>query len=418
MAYVLGVSAALVVGAAPVLAGSTGGSHFQLLALVSIDPSYVRLFGGEPVLPAAGGWLVPALAQHLPNAVPVIAMLLVVWLLTETPRLLSLAGFLVRPIRTDPGVLWGCGVVAGGYGAMWALAHPGYSEHYFWTVTIGLSTVLTVTNAARLLPAPGRARTLVAPMTTVAVLGAVAAYTTTTFGPVNLDAPVQSVLEGRLRPFALMVAALAVALLVTVLFRMLRRRWALPLLTAVTTFSLAASLPVAFLQLQAARPPTMDPLPKVGVSYPYISPEQQRAALWLQRHSAANAVVATNIFCWPMGKDTPDCMMNSTWLAGLTGRRMVLGDWTYTSANMGRYDGTVQLNRLPAPWPERRRLSTQAVDQPTPQVLAQLRRNYGTRWIFADTRATKISPRLRTLATLRYTSAHIRIFRLHDTYAP
>jgi hypothetical protein len=140
--------------------------------------------------------------------------------------------------------------------------------------------------------------------------------------------------------------------------------------------------------------------------------------LWLQRHSAANAVVATNIFCWPMGKDTPDCMMNSTWLAGLTGRRMVLGDWTYTSANMGRYDGTVQLNRLPAPWPERRRLSTQAVDQPTPQVLAQLRRNYGTRWIFADTRATKISPRLRTLATLRYTSAHIRIFRLHDTYAP
>jgi hypothetical protein len=96
----------------------------------------------------------------------------------------------------------------------------------------------------------------------------------------------------------------------------------------------------------------------------------------------------------------------------------VLCDWTYTSANMGRYDGTVQLNRMPAPWPERRRLSTQAVDQPTPQVLAQLRRNYGTRWIFADTRATKISPRLRTLATLRYTSAHIRIFRLHDTYAP
>jgi len=46
MAYVVGVSAALVVGAAPLLAGSTGGSHFQLLALTSIDPSYARLLGG------------------------------------------------------------------------------------------------------------------------------------------------------------------------------------------------------------------------------------------------------------------------------------------------------------------------------------------------------------------------------------
>jgi hypothetical protein len=73
---------------------------------------------------------------------------------------------------------------------------------------------------------------------------------------------------------------------------------------------------------------------------------------------------------------------------------------------------------LPAPWPERRRLSTQAVVHPTPQDLAQLRRDYGARWIFADTRATKISPRLATLASLRYTSKHIRIYRLHDSYAP
>ena len=418
MAVVLGVAIALVVFAAPVLAGSTGGSHFQLLALVTVDPSYARLLGDQPVFPAAGGWLVPALAQQLPHAVPVIAMLLGVWVLTETPRLLSLAGVFVRPMRTDPGVLWGCGVVAGGYASMWALAHPGYSEHYFWTVTIGLSTVLTVTNAARVLPAPRRAWTLAPPLLAVAVLGVAAGYATTTFGRVNLDAPVRTVIEGRLRPFALVVPALVVAVLVTVLLRMLSRRWTLPLLTAATAFCLAAGLPVTFSQLSAAQPPRMQPLPKVGASYLYVAPEQERAALWLQRHSAQTAVVATNMFCWPMGKDTPHCQINSAWLGGLTGRRMVLGDWTYTSLSMSHYDGTAQLDSMPAPWPERRSLSTEAVERPTPQLLERLRREYGARWIFADTRATKISPRLKSLATLRYTSAHIRIYRLHDSYAP
>jgi hypothetical protein len=119
-----------------------------------------------------------------------------------------------------------------------------------------------------------------------------------------------------------------------------------------------------------------------------------------------------------MGRDTPHCRINSAWLGGLSGRRMVLGDWTYTSASMSRYNGTAQLDRMPTPWPERRRLSTQAVEHPTPQLLGRLRRDYGARWIFADTRATMVSPRLKTLAALRYTSTHVRIYRLRDSYAP
>ncbi|MBA3529922.1 MAG: hypothetical protein H0T91_11575, partial [Propionibacteriaceae bacterium] len=189
MAYVVGFSALLALGAAPILTGSTGGSHLQLLALVSIDPSYARLLDGKPVVPAAGGWLVPALAERLPDAVPIIAMLLVVWVLTETPRLLSLAGLVVQPLRSDPGVLWACGLVSGGYAAMWVLAHPGYSQHYFWTVTLAFSTVLTVSNGARLLPASRRARTLIVPLILVSVPAVVAAYLTTTGDPVDLDGP-------------------------------------------------------------------------------------------------------------------------------------------------------------------------------------------------------------------------------------
>lgn len=416
MIYVVGASAVIAIAGAPVLTGSTGGSHIQLLALLTIDPSYAQLLDGKPVVPAAGGWLVPALADGLTDAVPIIAMLLVVWLLTETPRLLGLLSIFSCPLRSDPGVVWAWGLLGGGYAGMWMLAHPGYSEHYFWTVTLSLANVLAVTSAARLLPAARQARTLSVPLVVVSIPAVIAAYVTTTFATVNVRAATADVIEGRLRPYTLMVVTLAGALMLALLLRVFVRRLSLPLFTAAVAFALAASLPVPVQAVLNARSPTMTPPPEVGVSYQYVSPEQQKAALWLQRHSAMTAVVATNSFCWPMGKDTPGCFVNSMWLSGLSGRRMVLSDWTYTSANMANYDGTKPINCMHSPWPERRILSTRAVEAPTARILGQLRRDYDARWIFADDRATKISPKLKRLATLRYRSEHIEIYQLRDSY--
>ena len=414
MAYVVGASGVIAAVAAPFLTGSTGGSHLQLLALVTSDPSYARLIGGEPVA-AAGGWLVPALAERLPHAVAVVGMLLAVWLLTEVPRLLSFAGLAARPLRTDPGLWWACGVLASGYGGMWVLAHPGYSQHYFWSVTLALGTVVALTNAVRLVPARP-ARSLLPPLLVVAVPGLIAGYLASAGPAVDLDGPMWAVIGGRLRPYALVLAGLAVAILAARLLRPVVRWSALPMLTAVTAFALAACIPAAALEVRAARPPDMQPRPKVGVMYRYVSPEQQRAALWLNRHSASTSVVATNIFCWPMGQDSDDCRINSMWLSGLSGRRMVLSDWSFSSETSAAYDGTLPPNQMPTPWPERRRLSLDAVENPTPQVLQRLRRDYGARWIFADRRASKISPRLKDLATLRYQSRNISIYRLADSY--
>jgi hypothetical protein len=345
-------------------------------------------------------------------------MLVVIWILTETPRLLlTLLGLVSRPLRRDPAVVWACGVLTSGYGAMWVLAHPGYSEHYFWTVTVGLAIVLTVTNAVRLIPASRRARTLIPPLALAAVPGVVAAYLTTTGAWVDLNQSTWSVVAGRLRPYGLMFAALALALFLTWLLRLVVPRAAVPTLAAATAFCLAAAVPVPFLQVRAARPPRKDPLPVVGVSYQYVSPEQQKAATWLRQHSALTDVVATNIFCWPMGKDKPDCLINSTWLSGISGRRMVLSDWSYSAASMSAYDGTRVVSRMPTPWPERRQISTAAVEMATPAVLGRLRQEYDARWIFADVRSTKISPRLKMLATLRYQSRHIQIYQLRDSYS-
>jgi hypothetical protein len=155
---------------------------------------------------------------------------------------------------------------------------------------------------------------------------------------------------------------------------------------------------------------------KAGVTYTYVSPEQQRAALWLNRHSSTTSVVATNVFCWHRGSPPENCGLGSMWLAGLTGRRMVLSDWTFSPATEERYDGTRPMNWIPTPWPDRLRLSQAAVENPTPEVLGRLRTQFGASWIFADRRAGKISPRLGELATLRYQSPNIRIYRLADSY--
>jgi hypothetical protein len=343
-------------------------------------------------------------------------MLLVVWALTETPRLLSLAGLAARPLRTDPGVRWACGVVAGGYGAMWVLAHPAYSEHYFWTVTVAFGTMLAITNAVRLLPASRRASSLVVPIVLVSLPAAAAVYIASRWPRARLSGSTRAVIIDRLGPYAVALGALVVAVLIVLLLRVVAPRWSLPLLSAVTVFALVATVPASAVQLRRGRGDRFDPLPKVGRDYQYVSPEQSQAALWLNRRTAPTDVVASNMFCWPMGKDTPDCLINSAWLSGISGRRLVLGDLTYTSASQAAYDGTRPPNRMPAPWPERRQLSTRAVENPTPQVLGRLRREYDARWVFADRRATPISPKLAQLADLRYRSHNIEIYRLADSY--
>src|SRR3954452_10252162 len=115
---------------------------------------------------------------------------------------------------------------------MWVLAHPGYSQHWFWSVTLALATVVAVTNAVRVLPASRRALTLVPPLLLVAVPGLLAGYLTTTWARVDVDGPTLTVIEGRLRPYALVLAALAVGILATLVLRVLARRWSVPLLTA------------------------------------------------------------------------------------------------------------------------------------------------------------------------------------------
>ena len=100
-------------------------------------------------------------------------------------------------------------------------------------------------------------------------------------------------------------------------------------------------------------------------------------------------------------------------MQGLTGRQLLIGGWAYTEQNLTTYGrgGDKRYTRLASPWPDRVTLSLRAVRSPDSVAIFELERR-GVRWIFADRRATEVSPELEKFATLRYRNDDVLIYRL------
>lgn len=384
--------------------GSTGGSRLQLFETLSLDPAFTRAAGAAVSQPGHGGWLAPGLANGPAHVWPVGAGLFLLVLLIELPRLIGIAALTSAKTRQDIGVWWCVGVVGSGYCGLWVLAHPGYSQHYFWRIVIPLGIILTVTSIVRMLSdRPG----WIVP----AVVAGTAGLGTSIAIYLHAQPPSDPVGQ-RLLPYAF--AALMLAIVVVIL-RLLSGRGMTPLpAVAVMTIFIcaAASLPAT----QDLYGPVHDTLTGRPLDRPlanrYVSPDEQRAALWLHDRSSPDDVIATNVFCSP-ARYTKNCWHVGFWVSALTGRQLFIGAWAYTEKSMAAYGRTDDVNyqRIASPWPDRSALSLQAIRSPSTTVIADLERR-GVGWIFADRRATKVAPDLGKYATLRYRNADVLIYEL------
>jgi hypothetical protein len=395
--------------AAVAVFGSTDGSRIQLLQTLALDPALDEAVGYADSLPGRGGWLAPDLAGASSDVWMVALGLLALYVLTELPRLIGLAGPLDATQRDDPGMWWGAGVVGSGFAGLWVLSHPGYSQHYFWRIVIAFGIVLTVAMIARLLPAgPGWPAVAVV---SLAGIGTAAAYTYP--WPLELPPVVSYAVQDRLAPYAVAIAIVA-ATIWMLRWWWSRRGWTkVPALALLACFVCAAGATTAVYDLGRAVRVAWEGDPIVDPDSPrYISGDEQQAALWLNEHSDEDDLVATNVFCVPVGYRT-GCHHASFWVQGLTGRQLLVGGWAYTEQNLAAYGrgGDVSYHRLPSPWPDRVALSLRAVQSPNAEVISELKRR-GVRWIFADRRATLVSPDLDELATLRYRNDDVLIYRL------
>lgn len=401
--------------AAIAVLGSTGGSRLQLFQTLALDPAFIEKTGVAVNLPGRGGWLTPGLVGASAHVWLASLGLFALFILTELPRLIGLLSPISASLRRDPGTWWCTGVVGSGFCGLWVLAHPGYSQHYFWRIVIPLGIVLTVTTIVRLLPTRSRRAWPAVLIVVLAGIAVAAAFVRT--DPQSLPAkPVRQIeyaVSGRLLPYAI---AIAVGVVVVLILRLmpLPRGWVrLPATVLIACFVCAIGTTSAAYDLERSvnfarsQPQAIDPS-----SPRYVSGAEQRAALWLHAHSDPKDVVATNVLCVPTHYRV-GCRHAAFWVAALTGRQLLMGSWAYTEQNLTAYGrgGTVPYQRMASPWPDRVALSLDVIESPSTATVAALRQR-GVRWIFADRRATVVSPDLGDFATLRFSNADVMIYRL------
>ncbi|MEU8296021.1 hypothetical protein AB0C04_01855 [Micromonospora sp. NPDC048909] len=190
-----------------------------------------------------------------------------------------------------------------------------------------------------------------------------------------------------------------------------RRRWVSVVLVGVTAAFLGASVAQGVDEV-ARSVRTESPPQDAKTRALVVTADEMRAALWLDGHAGADDVVATNVHCRPV-RTTGHCDARAFWVTGLGGRRAVVESWGYTDAALAAHgrDGLGYARQAP-PDGEQFALNERIFATPTPVDLERLRREYGVRWLVADTRAGAVSPELAALAVVRHRSGPVTVYEL------
>jgi hypothetical protein len=306
--------------------------------------------------------------------------------------------------RSDPAAWLLGGMAAAGVGAAWLLWHPSASQLYFFLCAGPFGVVLTVWALAE------RTRRWWVPAG-----GLAAGALWTIFAPdVALPSNKESWGEWSWVLGLPVLRTLGLIVLVAVALFFLRpfswRRWSHALTVGVVAAVLGASFATgadSYVQVLRAGPdPTPPPTARL------VTAPEMRAALWLGEHAGNNDVIATNVHCVPMARYRP-CDARAFWVAGIAGRRTLVESWAYSDATVAA-NGVDNLKYVlqPPPDPEKYALNQRTFTDASPADVETLRRTHGVKWLFADTRAGKVSPQLAQLAPVRYRSGPVTIYEL------
>ena len=381
LVVVLGVSSRFV-------AGGTSGSTFRVDATVRSLKAFNEFAAHSHLQHRALGLL-----------------LLVLTLLQVGYGLVGLV-LLRAPHVVDPGVWILLGVEIAAQLALFVIDHPQGSQLYFVRGTDPLWTVFGVWGFAALVARarPVGRRRIVAAVVGFGVLGTVLVEVCRILGGHNRPT------ASAARPLAVVLLVALTVLVIALLLRRTRRRSASRhLLTAgVAGGLLLASVVPTFLSMDHYAQSTRARNPPYAGT---LATAQVAGARWLAAHSPQDDLIATNVYC--VGTRTvPNCDDRAYWVQGLTERDSYLGGWAYEDQNQSNvlHDPHTAYRR--SFWdPARMRLNASAFSAPTPSVLDALHAK-GVRYLYADARAGSISPRLRTLADLVWSSGEVQIYRL------
>ncbi len=388
--------------------GGAGTLGFQPLAILQWVVPYHDTIGHEDVIDRT---------RFLPYGVETagtagrlfIAGILIWWLIMQAPRMLALAGIVTGRTKTEPAMWLLAGMTAAGAGATWLLWHPSASQIYFYMGAAPFGTVAVAWLMA------DRARSW-RPVLAGVLAGGIWALIAPQMYPPQVPRVIRWGLvlaEPLVRTTIVAVGVAAIALILRRVFTG-RTPWqALPaaFLAAVLGAGLIGGaqrqIQEVDVALSAAPPPAEEDPGKL------ILPEEMEAAMWLDANSGRDDVVATNVHCTPIDW-TSGCDARAFWVAGLGGRRTVIESWAYTDEAVSQ-DGVngERYMRQPAPDIMRFLLNQRVFAKGQPEDIAELKRLYNVKWLFADDRAAGgVSGNLSQVATLRHTAGPVSIYEL------
>ena len=315
----------------------------------------------------------------------------------------------LRTVRHDPVAWWLVGALTAAWlGVSW-VDHPSASEYYFLRSCPPFAAAAVCWLVAAGVRGRSRRTILWLGLTGIATGTAIAVCATLVTKTATGPRAVQ--IETLARP-VLVAVALAVLILVVWLVAA-RLRPGLSGLGTSLALLVVVGLPIGVISADAW---LVDGDPGTG---PYVSkqwrvfPDEAAAAVWLGRNSAPDDVVVSNTFCRPAGPPRPGCDARGYIASGIAGRRTLMEGWAYTQQAMATHgvNGRTYFFQ-PSPWPDRVELTNRVLTAPTPQLLTQLRSQYGVRWIYADLRDGPISAKLDDLAVLRHQESRVKVYEL------
>jgi hypothetical protein len=428
-ALLASITAALVVFAVtrPVLAGGEAGAGIQVGAWFTFLPTFGWLSTEKYIAGTGGFWPTPWL--HMPwSTRAALFALMFCLLLSQIGRLAGLAALVHRSTRRDVAAWLLAGMAVAGWGAAFLLSHVAIGQVYFAYSAIPAEAALTAWLLAA--AAPGRRRAVV-------VLGGIAVGWLTgallrRVGPgrehlggtaVAGNNPgggrEQWVAHWRYDLFVPVAALAAVVVAGVLLWWLLRLRWTATLagggVAVLVAGAVGLGVDTTYRDLEPqVRAAADGRLPTGGLEGRFwLSTEEMRAAQWLARNAPPDDIVATNVHCEGVRTPATDCTSRSFWVSAMTEHAVVLEGWAYQPAAMAEHgvDGRPYYLQ-PAPDAERLRINDAAFLGPTAEGLAALRDRFGARWLYADSRASAVSPLLATLATVRYRAGTVTVYEL------
>jgi hypothetical protein len=385
------------------LIGSAGATKLQLFQSLTLSDAFAAVGGiAFRNWHYNDGGLIPSFISSGWGGLFVVAAVTgLTSVLGNATRLLGLFGLASHETRRDLAWLWAAGTVAAGFGAQWVLAHPGYSQLYFWFGVAPLGAVLSLAALQRAF------NTLDVPLRPprgwlLAGFAVVTGFASLGLAMLPLAEEWRSTAVVQAAPLVLLVVAGCVSIIVLRLRADVR-------LAAAVCFAIIASLPFS---LQWVREIITEPNSHQNPQdWRHVTRDEQEAALWLREHSRQDEIVATNVMCQPVAY-AEGCSHQSFWVSALSERTMLLSGWAYSNASTEAFTRGGEYASQSSPWPDRVRVQLDAVISGSQEAYRSLVEDYGVSWYFADRRATDVELPPAAVARLAFANDEVLIFEL------